>query len=112
MKRLLPLSLLIVLYACSPAHDQNISVAEAYVEAVETLDYEAMESLLADDYLGFGPSAGDSIGKTEAMENWKLNTENLYESIRYNRSQFAGVTIPSGPNKGDWVANWAELEIT
>ena len=37
--------------------------------------------------------------------------DDLYEKIEYQRSQYAGVTIPEGPNKGDWVATWAELKI-
>jgi hypothetical protein len=49
--------------------------------------------------------------KAAAVESWKKNVEDLYEKIEYTRSQFAGVTIAEGPNKGDWVANWAELNI-
>jgi hypothetical protein len=81
------------------------------VEAVEDLDYAVMENLLADNYEGYGPSVGDSIGKEAAMESWKKNVSELYEKIEYVRSQFAGVTISEGPNQGDWVANWAELKI-
>jgi len=92
-------------------HGENISIVEKYVKSVENLDYMNMESLLADNYKGYGPSAGDSIGKIAAIENWKNNVNNLYKKIEYTRSQFAGITIEGGPNKGDWVANWAELTI-
>lgn len=91
--------------------DDHIKLVKDYVSAVENLDYEAMSQFLDDDYLGMGPSFGDSISKMEAIENWQLNVEYLYESIKYNRSRFASVNIPDGENKGYWIANWAELHI-
>jgi ketosteroid isomerase-like protein len=101
-----------IVFACgSKNHDANIAVVKQYVAAVENLDYVAMEGLLADNYQGYGPSVGDTIGKIAAVENWKKNVEDLYKKIEYTRSQFAGVTITEGPNQGDWVANWAELKI-
>ena len=45
-----------------------------------------MDSLLADNYIGYGPSVGDSVNKEEAISGWKDNMENLYESIEYTRS--------------------------
>jgi hypothetical protein len=89
----------------------NILLVQGYVKAVEELDFTAMEKYLDENYLGMGPSYGDTISKSEAIENWKWNVENLYEKIHYNRSRFAAVTIPDGENKGEWVANWAELNI-
>lgn len=91
--------------------NDNIKLVTSYVKAVENLDYEAMENFLDDNYLGLGPSYGDSITKNEAIANWKWNVENLYESIHYDRSRLAAVTIPDGEGKGEWVANWAELTI-
>lgn len=116
MKNLIIIFVLsISLIACtSPTrkiHDDQIKLVKNYVNAVENLDYEAMSEYLDDNYLGMGPSYGDSITKTEAVQNWKLNIEFLYESIKYNRSRFAAVHIPDGENKGDWVSNWAELHI-
>jgi hypothetical protein len=109
------LGLSICLAACTSIsekrQDENINLVKSYVKAVEELDYKAMEDFLADDYLGIGPSHGDSIRKDQAVENWKSHVENLYEKIQYTRSKFAAVTIPEGPNKGEWVANWAELNI-
>ena len=103
----------ISLSACTSSENQteNIDLIKNYVQAVENMDFDAMENYLADDYLGMGPSYGDSIGKAQAVENWKLNVENLYEKIHYNRSRFAAVNIPDGDNKGNWIANWAELTI-
>jgi uncharacterized protein YacL (UPF0231 family) len=71
-----------------------------------------MGDMLDVNYIGVGPSFGDSIGRHEAVANWQWSVENLYEKITYNRSRFAAVTIPDGDNQGEWVANWAELTIT
>jgi len=112
MKHAFLILLVPIVFACSSSnHSENISIVEKYVKSVENLDYNTMESLLADDYLGLGPSANDTIGKVAALENWKINVENLYQKIQYTRSQFAGIAVEEGENKGDWVSNWAELII-
>lgn len=102
----------VVAFGCSSrVHNENTATVKAYVKAVEALDYETMGSLLSDDYRGLGPSAHHEINKTEAIEKWKENAENLYEKIEYTRSEFGGVEIVDGENKGNWVTNWAELNI-
>ncbi len=91
---------------------KNIALIKKYVQSVEAQDSEAIASLLDDNYLGLGPSYGDSIRKPAAMENWKANISNLYDNITYNKSRNAAVTITDGDNQGEWVTNWAELQIT
>jgi hypothetical protein len=103
------------LFACTSNTEkqqaENVVLVKNYVTAVENLDFEAMGNYLDVNYLGIGPSFGDSIGKMEAVENWKWCVENLYEKIHYNRSRFIAVTVPDGDNKGEWVGTWAELNI-
>ena len=115
MKNCILLCLLISLMAAcsSPAGqaEKDIALIEKYVEAVENLDYETMQSCLADDYTGYGPSHGDSINKEVALENWKYVAENIYNKIDYRRSNNIAVTVPSGRSAGEWVSNWAELYI-
>ena len=91
---------------------ENAALVEDYVNAVQNLDYALMETYLSEDYMGYGPSLNDSIGKSGAVENWKKNVAELYKKIEYKRSRVIGVTVEDGPNKGEWVSNWAELEIT
>jgi ketosteroid isomerase-like protein len=94
-----------------PTGQKNVELIDRYIQAVEDLDYASMETLLADDYVGLGPSYGDSIGKPAAIQNLKYNTENLYQDIDYERSRNMPVSIPDGPDQGEWVSNWAELTI-
>jgi len=117
MKNLIILAILsICIVACTSAiekkQSENINLVKSYVAAVEKMDYAAMDDFLSDDYLGMGPSYGDSINKNDAITSWKYNVNEIYEKIHYNRSKFAAVHIPEGDNKGEWVANWAELTIT
>jgi hypothetical protein len=118
MKKYIILTALVAgLFACTPNHSKiqadNVALIKNYVAAVESLDFEAMNNYLADEYMGLGPSYGDTIYKAQAIENWKSNVENLYEKIQYTRSQFAPVTIKEGAGvQGEWVGNWAELNIT
>jgi ketosteroid isomerase-like protein len=105
----------ICLAACtSPAEKkekENLAIARKYMEAVESMNVMAMDSLLADNYMGYGPSITDSINKEGAILNFKYLVENLYESFEYTRHQELAVTIEEGEASGDWVLNWAYLTI-
>ena len=108
---LISLTIFIVSCTTQPSSKKNVELIDRYVQAVEDLDFETMDVLLADDYYGLGPSYGDSIKKPEAIANLKNNFENLYQSIDYDRSRNLAVTVPDGPDQGEWVSNWAELAI-
>ena len=92
--------------------EKNVLLIEKYVEAVETENYNVMSSLLDDNYIGLGPSFNDSIGKVEALANWKANMEELYDKIEYQKSRNVAINITAGDNQGEWVSSWAQLEIT
>jgi ketosteroid isomerase-like protein len=116
MKKLIFLSALIIgLLSCSTADDkkesENLALAQKYMEAVQNMDAATMESLLADNYMGYGPSVGDSVSKEVAVWNFKYNAENLYESFEYTRHKELAVTVKEGEAVGDWVLNWAYLTI-
>ena len=112
-KTLIAFLILPFMMSCSSGNksEKNIQLVQQYIHSVENLDYETMASLLDDNYYGYGPSYGDSIGKKQAVENWKHHVETLYKSIKYNRSRNVAVQIKSGENKGEWVSNWGELHI-
>lgn len=115
MKPILFILVLTTLFmSCSQPNNNkaNVALIESYVEAVENLDYEAIEGVLDDNYVGLGPSFGDSIRKPEVVETMKINFEYLYESIDYEKSRSIAVDIVDGDEQGEWVSNWAELTIT
>ncbi len=91
---------------------QNIAVVEKYIKAVENKDAQTMTDLLADNYIGYGPSVADTVNKAQAMENFKYVVENLYDKIEYQRTINIAAKITEGPNPGDFVSDWARLKIT
>jgi hypothetical protein len=116
MKQLIVLVVIgLSLFACTSSADKkekaSLAIAQKYMEAVETGNVELMDSLLADNYIGYGPSVADSTNKEEALASWKFNSENLYESIEYTHHQELATTVKEGRAKGDWVLNWAYLTI-
>ena len=102
-------------YSCSnPSKSkeiENLAIAKKYMNAVETKNVTVMDSLLASNYIGYGPSVGDSANKEQALQSWKFNAENLYESFEYTRHKELAVSVDTGEVKGDWVLNWAYLTI-
>lgn len=118
MKQLIiAVSISICIFSCgTDSADQdkaNLEIVKKYLNAVETNNVEAMSALLADNYKGFGPSDGDSTNKEQAIQNWKYNIENLYESVKYSRFQNIAVTMKEGEEAeaGQWVSNWAYVTI-
>ena len=118
MKQLILFSAIItLLFSCASSADKtksdNLALAKKFLLAVEKKDVLTMDSLLAENYKGFGPSFGDSVNKKEALAGFKYNSENLYESFKYNRFQNIALTVKPGEEalEGDWVANWAELTL-
>jgi limonene-1,2-epoxide hydrolase len=105
------------LFACSSPSDkiekENLEVVKKYMNAVETNNIEEMSALLADNYKGYGPSVNDSTTKEEAINNWKQNIANLYESVKYSRYQNVAIKVPEGEEAkaGQWVSNWAQVTI-
>jgi len=113
-KSVLTLLALIFIVSCNKVDknsEKNIAIVEQYINAVENLDSEGMDDLLANDYIGYGPSHNNEINKEDAIKNWKDISSTLYKSIKYNTSRNIAVSIPDGENKGEWVTNWAELTI-
>ncbi len=116
MKQLLLLAIISIgLVSCTSQavkkENDNLAIAEKYMNAVETNNPAVMDSLLADNYIGYGPSVGDSVNKKDAIDNWKYNAANLYESFEYTRHQNLAVTVKDGDARGDWVLNWAYLTL-
>ena len=100
-----------LLVGCSTSDmrsEENVKLVTNYVKAVENLDYNAMDDILDENYLGIGPSKSDSINKENAIKNWKHNVDNLYEKISYSKNRNIAVSTP----EGEWVSNWSDLTIT
>jgi len=116
MKYIILLSLAVLTAACSGKDDQlakeNVAVIERYIKAVQDKDTQTMSDLLAENYVGYGPSFSDSTNKVQAIANWKDVAENLYDKIEYTRTVNIAATVKDGPHPGNFVSDWASLKIT
>lgn len=103
------------LSACNPApnanNDQNIQLIERFEEALKNNDYETLGSLLADNYVSYGPSLSDSMKKDDAMMNWKYNKENLYEKLEFVGSEHIELKRMKDGVEQDWISSWGHLFI-
>jgi len=116
MKQLIALfAISIGLISCSAGtgskEKEHLAIAKKFIDAVESKNVPVMDSLLAENYVGHGPSVGDSVNKKQAIESFSSNAENLYESFKYTRHKELAVTVNEGEAAGDWVLNWAYLTI-
>jgi len=116
MKHLIIFAIIgIFLAACTSSAEkkekENLAIARKYMKAVESKNISVIDSLLADNYMGYGPSIGDSINKEGAVLNTKFLMDNLYETFEYTRHKEVAVTVKEGEATGDWVLNWAYLTI-
>jgi ketosteroid isomerase-like protein len=118
MRSLTPLFIVALFFAaCAGGGQQktdaeNIAVIEKYIQAVQSKDTQTMTDLLADDYVGFGPSVADTTNKAQAIASWKDVSENLYDKIEYTRTVNITAKVTDGPFPGDYVSDWASLKIT
>ena len=111
------LILAICIAACSgneqdKIEKENIAVIEKYIQAVQSKDTQTMSDLLADNYVGYGPSFSDSTNKEQAIASWKDVAENLYEKIEYTRTVNIAAKVTDGRHPGNFVSDWASLKIT
>lgn len=118
MRKFFTLSAIVLFMAACSGNEQskieaeNIAVIEKYIQAVQSKDTQTMSDLLADNYIGYGPSYYDTINKEQAIASWKEISENLYDKIEYTRTVNIAATLTEGPHPGNWVSDWASLKIT
>jgi hypothetical protein len=92
--------------------DENLSLINKWAKAIEDHDTAAMSSLTADNFKAYGPSIGDSAGKSDYLSNWKYNFDKYYATIKYDRFQTFATTVGGNePDPGDWVSNWSYVTI-
>ena len=89
-----------------------VDVVQRYVNAVKHKNVDTMSALLADNYVGYGPSFNDSVTKEDAVANWRNLAGNLYDSIEFTRSVFLPAKLTEDPHAGDYVSNWSSVSIT
>lgn len=106
--------LAILISACSVSDnstEENIKLVEKYQEAFKNHDVDGMKALLADTYVGYGPSLGDSMKKDDAILNWDYNMQHLFEKLEFQPAQTIALTNENSNAKGKWVSSWGKLYV-
>ena len=106
--------LAILISACNVSDnptEEDIKLVEKYQEAFKSHDVDGMKALLADTYVGYGPSLGDSMKKDEAIINWDYNMQHLFEKLEFQPAQTIAVTNDNSKAKGQWVSSWGKLYV-
>ena len=92
--------------------NESIAVVEKYLDAAHDKDFKTMDSLLADNFVSYGPSHADSINKASALKDWEIIAATYYDEIKYNNLKLIGSEVTSGVNPGQFVSAWAEITLT
>jgi hypothetical protein len=116
MKQLVAfLSAVLFLVSCAKrdqeANAKNFAVIERYTQAIQSKNVDSMSTLLADEYIGYGPSFSDSTNKAAAIANWRSLVDTLYDSIQYTNTVNLAAKVPDGPHPGDYVSSWSSVRI-
>ncbi|WP_340112704.1 nuclear transport factor 2 family protein [Maribellus mangrovi] len=90
---------------------ENLNIVEKFQKAFQDHDIESLKSVLADDYVGYGPSIGDSIHKDDALLIWDQNLEYLYEKVAMNVEKTVAVSNVEVKDGGQWISSWGTLTI-
>jgi ketosteroid isomerase-like protein len=94
------------------AGEQNKEVAKRYADAGAKGDTTALEAILADNVMLYGPGLNDSTTKAKDVSFWKNGWKNDWQSMDYNRAALVAFTIPAdGKFPGDWVSDWGKWTV-
>jgi ketosteroid isomerase-like protein len=94
----------------NPNADSDIKLVEDYLNLLVSGDADKARSLLADNYMGYGPSPADSSNAEQNINSWKEN----YKTQMNRKIDFQAaltVRILSGNYKGDWVDVWCVYSL-
>ncbi|MFK7834216.1 MAG: nuclear transport factor 2 family protein [Winogradskyella sp.] len=94
----------------NPTANEDLKVVTDYMDALMTNDMKKVGRLLADTYVGNGPSTDDKQTKAEQIASWtethkvRTNNKNSYVVNTWR--------VLSGDYKGDWVSVWGDYSYT
>lgn len=96
--------------ADNPNAEADIQVVSDFLNALTDAHLDKAKSLLADNYLGYGPAPTDSSTVEQTMSAWQQNyTTQSNRKISFVTETFR---VLSGDLKGDWVSVWGDYTFT
>lgn len=96
--------------AQSTQQEQHVQLAHSLTEAIVNADFEAMDEVLHEDFMGYGPFISDTLGKKDFISAWKTIWDQQMHSLEFERAATLPHTVKEGPLAGDWVFDWLETQ--
>lgn len=93
------------------AIQESLNVVEKFQMAFQDHDIETIKSVLADDYVGYGPSLSDSIRKDDALLIWENNLDYLYDKVEMNVAENVSISNVEAKGGGLWISSWGTLTL-
>jgi ketosteroid isomerase-like protein len=94
----------------NPNADADIKMVGDFLNSLVSGDLIKAKSLLAENFMGYGPSPADSSNVEQTINNWNEN----YKHQLNRKVDFVTGTLRvlSGTSKGDWVLAWGTYSFT
>lgn len=94
----------------NPTPEADMQVVINYAEWLVGGEAEKVKSILADDFMAYGPGPSDSLTTEQLITNWKRNYE--LQSNRKVTHITSTWRVLGGSLKGDWVSMWGTYTYT
>lgn len=94
----------------NPNAEADMKVVGDFVNALMTEDLTKARSLMASNYMDYGPGYADSANADQVIKSWTENYK--VEKNRKVSSLMQTFRVNSGPQKGDWVSIWLTYTAT
>src|SRR5690242_7129520 len=108
-----PVLVLVVMASCMQQNENvvvrrpaNEEVVKKYIDAIVTGDTSAIDGLLSDNFMDYGPGMSDSVDRAASIAGYKKNWRESWKAVKYDRYTMLSVTLKDGKVPGDWVLDW------
>lgn len=116
---MMALSMVFWICACTQSPEKNMiqtfpeneAIVHQYMDALTKGDHDVVASLLADDFISYGPKLNDSLNRMQTLEKFKQDWETI-QSVSYDRYATFSTHVPEGRVAGDWVFDWGLVSFT
>lgn len=90
--------------------EADIKLVSDYVNTIVAGDVNKATSMLAGNFMGYGPGPDDSANLQQTTDSWKKN----YTMQQNRKADFVAETfnVKSGDNAGHWVSTWGTYSFT
>lgn len=82
-------------------------IVDGYFAAVSNNDLEAIEAIVAEDFVQYPPPVDSRQDRQSFLDEWRIRiAENPDSALNYERSHRITEEVAAGPRAGSWVHEW------